>query len=216
MFSYSKYSWVFKATDARSIADWIDANVDYPKSNCFFYAAALALLYDLKLVRGRYEYQNKGDSAHFWTEDKDGTRYDPTAHQYKKGGEYSEGYEVEPLNNMAEIVRHKMFRRLNKEDRKKIISKVQKISFPEKEEDSIKEQLDSRGYCYTTRVKDERGKYLRGNIYIAPWGDVLKIDEVKLYGALWEHPFLQDLTEEQKKQIDGHRYEVIKFSRFSK
>jgi len=216
VFSLSKYSWVFKAADVSSIAGWIDANVDYPKNNCFFYAAVLSLLYDLKLIRGRYEYQRKDDRRHFWTEDKDGIRYDPTAHQYQKGGKYSGGEEVDPLNNMTEIVKHKMFRRLSKADQKAVISKINKMSFPEDEEDSIKEYLDTLGHCYTTRVKKERGKYLVGNIYIAPWGDVLKIDKVKLYGALWEHPFLQDLTEDMKKQIGDHKYEVIKFSRFSK
>ena len=120
MFSYGSYSWVYKSTDAGTIVQWINANVDYPKHHCFFYAAVLALLFDLKLIRGRYEFQDKGDSAHFWAEDKDGIRYDPTVHQYKKDGKYFGGEEIDPIKNINDILKDKLFRRLSKVDQDKI------------------------------------------------------------------------------------------------
>ena len=58
---------------------------------------------------------------------------------------------------------------------------LEEISFPEHEYESIQNYLNRLGYCYTTRVYKEIGKYKVGEIYTAPWGDVLKIDEVKTY-----------------------------------
>ena len=36
---------------------------------------------------------------------------------------------------------------------------LEKISFPEHEYDSVKKWLDKQGFCYTTRVFKEVGKY---------------------------------------------------------
>ena len=52
----------------------------------------------------------------------------------------------------------------------------EKISFPEYEYGSIQNYLKKLGYCYTTRVYKELGKYKVGELYAAPWGDVLIID----------------------------------------
>ena len=57
----------------------------------------------------------------------------------------------------------------------------EKISFPEHEYESVQDYLNKNGYCYTTRVYKEVGKYQAGKIYIAPWGDILKIEEAKEY-----------------------------------
>ena len=45
---------------------------------------------------------------------------------------------------------------------------LEKISFPEHEYDSVKKWLDKQGFCYTTRVFKEVGKYKVGKSYIAP------------------------------------------------
>ena len=55
----------------------------------------------------------------------------------------------------------------------------EEISFPEREYEVIQNYLNNLGYCYTTRVYKEIGKYKVGELYTAPWGDILKIDEVK-------------------------------------
>lgn len=52
----------------------------------------------------------------------------------------------------------------------------EEISFPEREYEAIQNYLNKLGYCYTTRVYKEIGKYKVGELYTAPWGDILKID----------------------------------------
>ena len=92
------------------------------------------------------------------------------------------------------------------------------ISFPEHEYESIQNYLDKLGYCYTTRVYKEIGKYKVGELYTAPWGDVLKIDEVKTYWKVSDRPFYDEMNDDEKIEICkysediGLPYEFIKFS----
>ena len=96
---------------------------------------------------------------------------------------------------------------------------MKKISFPENEYESIQNYLNKLGYCYTTRVYKEIGKYKVGESYIAPWGDALKIDEVKTYWKVSDRPFYDEMTDEEKAEIRkysediGLPYEFIKFSK---
>jgi hypothetical protein len=93
------------------------------------------------------------------------------------------------------------------------------ISFPKHEYEDIQNFLDEQGYCYTTRVYKETNKYKAGELYRAPWGDVLRIDEVTKYWKLSERPFNDRITANQKKVLRkysedmGLPYEWIKFSR---
>lgn len=95
----------------------------------------------------------------------------------------------------------------------------EEISFPENEYDSIQICLNKLGYCYTTRVYKEIGKYKVGKLYTAPWGDVLKIDEVRTYWKVSERPFYDEMTEDEMTEIRkysediGLPYEFIKFSK---
>ena len=95
------------------------------------------------------------------------------------------------------------------------------ISFPEHEYESIQNFLKNLGYCYTTRVYKELGKYKTGELYLAPWGDVLKIDEVKTYWKVSERPFYDEMSDDEKAEIFkyseaiGLPYEFIKFSKGS-
>lgn len=74
-----------KISKRQPILKWMKNNVKAKHhGNCFFYAATLALLFpQLKLVKGPPPHKGKGkykdDTAHFWTEDKSGDIYDPTA-----------------------------------------------------------------------------------------------------------------------------------------
>lgn len=94
-----------------------------------------------------------------------------------------------------------------------------KISFPEREYEAIQNYLNKLGYCYTTRVYKEIGKYKVGELYTAPWGDILKIDEVKIYWKVSERPFYDEMTDDEKTEIRkysedmGLPYEFIKFSK---
>lgn len=94
----------------------------------------------------------------------------------------------------------------------------EKISFPEYEYGSIQNYLKKLGYCYTTRVYKELGKYKVGELYAAPWGDVLIIDEVKIYWKVSDRPFYNEMNDDEKAEIlkysedMGLPYEFIKFS----
>lgn len=93
------------------------------------------------------------------------------------------------------------------------------ISFLEHEYESIQNYLDNLGYCYTTRVYKEVGKYKVGELYTAPWGDVLKIDEIKTYWKVSDRPFYDEMSDEERTEIRkysedmGLPYEFIKFSK---
>lgn len=95
----------------------------------------------------------------------------------------------------------------------------EEISFPEHEYELIQNYLNKLGYCYTTRVYKEIGKYKVGELYIAPWGDILKIDEVKTYWKASERPFYDEMSDDERKEIYkfsegiGLPYEFIKFSK---
>ena len=96
---------------------------------------------------------------------------------------------------------------------------LEEISFPEHEYASIQNYLNKLGYCYTTRLYKEIGKYKEGEVYTAPWGEVLRIDEVKTYRKVSDRPFYDEMTDDEKAEIRkysedmGLPYEFIKFSR---
>ena len=96
---------------------------------------------------------------------------------------------------------------------------LEEISFPEHEYESIQNYLNNLGYCYTTRVYKEIGKYKVGELYTAPWGDVLKIDEVKTYWKVSDRPFYDEMSDDERIEICkysediGLPYEFIKFSK---
>lgn len=93
------------------------------------------------------------------------------------------------------------------------------ISFPEREYKSLQEYLNKLGYCYTTRVYKEVGKYKVGELYLAPWGDVLKIEQVNTYWKIQDRPFYDEMSDDEKTEIYqyseeiGLPYEFIKFSK---
>jgi hypothetical protein len=93
------------------------------------------------------------------------------------------------------------------------------MSFPEHEYGAIQNYLDERGFCYTTRVYKEVDKYKVGELYNAPWGDVLRIDEVKKYWKVSDRPFYEEMADDEKEEIRkysedmGLPYEWIKFSK---
>ena len=96
---------------------------------------------------------------------------------------------------------------------------LEEISFPEHEYASVQKDLERLGYCYTTRVYKEIGKYQVGKCYMAPWGDVLRIDEVKTYWKVSDRPFYDEMTDDEKAEIRqysedmGWPYEFIRFSK---
>ncbi len=93
------------------------------------------------------------------------------------------------------------------------------ISFPEHEYESIQNYLNGLGYCYTTRVYKEVGIYKVGQLYEAPWGEILKIDEVQTFRKVSDRPFYDEMSNEEKNEIRrysedmGLPYEFIRFSK---
>lgn len=96
---------------------------------------------------------------------------------------------------------------------------LKEITFPEHEYGSVQEWLDRQGFCYTTRVYREVGKYKAGESYLAPWGDVLRIDEVQVFTKVSDRPFFDEMSDGEKAEIFqyseklGLPYEFIRFSR---
>ena len=96
---------------------------------------------------------------------------------------------------------------------------LKKITFPEHEYDAVQKWLDRQGFCYTTRVYKEVGKHKVGESYLAPWGDVLKIDDVQTFSRVSDRPFFDEMSEEEKDEIlkysenMGLPYDFIRFSR---
>ena len=107
----------------------------------------------------------------------------------------------------------------NFSEKQEVYYMLEEISFPEQEYESIQNYLSKLGYCYTTRVYKEIGKYKVGELYTAPWGDVLKIDEVKTYWKVSDRPFYDEMNDDEKIEIRkysediGLPYEFIKFSK---
>ena len=96
---------------------------------------------------------------------------------------------------------------------------LEKITFPEHEYESVQDWLDKQGYCYTTRVYKEVGKYKVGESYLAPWGELLRIDEIQTYLKVSDRPFCDEMSDAEKEEIRrysedmGLPYEFIRFSR---
>ena len=93
------------------------------------------------------------------------------------------------------------------------------ITFPESEYGAVQKRLNKQGFCYTTRVYKEVGKYKAGESYAAPWGEMLIIDEVQTFSKVADRPFFDEMSEEEKDEIRkysedmGLPYEFIRFSR---
>lgn len=96
------------------------------------------------------------------------------------------------------------------------------ITFPKEEYESIRKDLDRNGYCYTTRVSNEIGKYAIGSLYKTPWGETIIIDGIKNYQKISNHPFYNELSKSQIKLIAKYSediykpFAVVKFSRYTK
>ena len=83
--------------------------------------------------------------------------------------------------------------------------KMKEINFPKNELVSLKSRIRANLPVYTTRISDEVGKYSVGNIVRTNIDSlVLIIREIIRIDNLSEHPFLDELTTEQKKLIILH------------
>ena len=86
-----------------------------------------------------------------------------------------------------------------------------KMTFPAAEIPALKQRLQSVGYAYTTRVDAEQGRWKAGEIVESPLGS-LRIVAVKTLEDLARHPFLNELSPEQRAVLSKYnKLDVIKF-----
>lgn len=81
---------------------------------------------------------------------------------------------------------------------------MKKISFPKKEYKDYLKRLNKGQFIYTTRVSNEVGKYHLHQVYDSIFG-ALKVISIKHFHTLYDHPFYEELTKEQKKEIDAYQ-----------
>lgn len=82
------------------------------------------------------------------------------------------------------------------------------IDFPEHEHEQLRNRLDSGKDIYTTRIMKERNKYKEGHIHNSPFGK-LKVISVKTGQGLHQHPFVSELTTDEKKQISNNPFDLV-------
>lgn len=83
------------------------------------------------------------------------------------------------------------------------------ITFPEEEIPQIRKQLDEYRQVITTRVLKEYDKYIEGQRLRSPWGEMLFVAKIERYTNLNDHPFFNELTEEQKEIIGDNPLDVL-------
>lgn len=89
----------------------------------------------------------------------------------------------------------------------------EEIDFPEEEHKELERRLRKGKGIYTTRISKERGKYKEEKEYMTPWGHRVKVVNIVPLKGIENHPFLDELTEEQKNQIGNHKYDLIRLEK---
>jgi hypothetical protein len=86
------------------------------------------------------------------------------------------------------------------------MSKYQTMPFPEREWENIEKQL-KKGSCSSVRCCYQLGKYKAGDIYFAPWGDILEIEKVTRYSKAENIPTWSKMDKGMKISIrKGEQY----------
>lgn len=80
------------------------------------------------------------------------------------------------------------------------------IDFPKEEYKKYLDRINENKIIYTTRVSSEVGKYKLNNIYNSPFGK-LRVIEVKHFNLIEEHPFFEELNNNQKEEIRKYEEE---------
>ena len=75
------------------------------------------------------------------------------------------------------------------------------IDFPEEEINILKKQ----NKIITTRVSAEYNKYNVGDLVRTPWGDIFKVLNIKKFRDIENHPYLDELTEDQINLLSKYK-----------
>ena len=85
------------------------------------------------------------------------------------------------------------------------------IDFPAEELLSLKERLQDSKPIYTTRIMEEQGKYLPNQVLDSPLGK-LKVKYVLMFFGIENHPFLKELTQNQKDLLGDNLMDLIELT----
>jgi len=85
------------------------------------------------------------------------------------------------------------------------------ISFPQSEWGSLRSRLNSGKDIYTTRISNERGKYHRGDQLSSTFG-MLEVVSVQQGRGVDSHPFKNELTPAQLKQIGDNPFDLVRLT----
>lgn len=110
-------------------------------------------------------------------------------------------------NRRFVVIRFELFKNVNEAD------DLPTIQFPQEEYKGLERRLRGGKGIYTTRISRERGKYKEGQEFMTPWGHKVKVVSVVQLEGVENHPFLDELTEEQRKQIGRHKYDLIRLEK---
>lgn len=106
------------------------------------------------------------------------------------------------------VVRFELFQNVNEAD-----DEPPMIQFPENEHKALERRLRGGKGIYTTRISRERGRYKEGQEYMTPWGHRVRVVSVVRLDGVENHPFLDELTDEQKEQIGRHKYDLVRLEK---
>lgn len=89
------------------------------------------------------------------------------------------------------------------------------ITFPAGEHSALKGRILKGQSIYTTRISAEKGRYKKGNIYDSDLGYPLKVTDVVDYPGGTKHPFADELSPDQLKEIGKNPYDLVRMERAS-
>lgn len=107
-----------------------------------------------------------------------------------------------PMDSVYNPINDQSPTRENYQDYKDVAD-IKTMSFPEEEYIALKDRLDNEKPIYTTRVDAEADMWEMDQVVKSPFG-LLKIVDIDKIDKLSDHPFLDELTFEQKARLEGY------------
>lgn len=107
-----------------------------------------------------------------------------------------------PMDSVYNPINDQSPTRENYQDYKNVID-LRTMSFPKEEYSSLKGRVDNDKDIFTTRVSSEMDLWKIDEIVKSPFG-LLKIIDIEKLGDLSEHPFLDELTFDQKAELQSY------------
>ena len=107
-----------------------------------------------------------------------------------------------PMDSVYSPINDQSPTRENYQDYKNVPD-IKTMSFPEEEYIALKDRLDNEKPIYTTRVDTEADMWEMDQVVKSPFG-LLKIVDIDEIHDLQDHPFLDELTFDQKAKLEGY------------